>query len=47
MPGDPNLTNTKINLSTFEYNLGYKHVEYSDQHMGAGTQFCVTKMLTL
>ena len=33
----PNLnsTITKIYLGNFEYNLVNKHVEYSDQHMGA------------
>ena len=33
--GEPNPSNTKIYLSNFEYNLLNKHVEYSDQHMGA------------
>ena len=35
-PGGPNLpTNQKLFLSNFEDNLLYKHVEYSDQHVGA------------
>ena len=35
-PGGPNsTTNNKIFLSNFEYNLVNKHVEYSDQHVGA------------
>ena len=34
IPGGPNLTNTKIYLSNFEYDLGYNHVEYFDKQMG-------------
>ena len=33
--GEPNPSNTKKYLSNIEYNLFDKHVEYSDQHMGA------------
>ena len=35
MSGGPNSSNTKIYLSNFEYNLLNRHVEYSDQKMGA------------
>ena len=33
--GEPNPSNTKKYLSNFEFNLWNKHVEYSDQRMGA------------
>ena len=36
MSGEPKPANTKIYLSNFEYILLDKHVEYYDQHMGAG-----------